>query len=243
MNALKKSILSSSQPNVLALHDGHPTDLHLRRLEDEFSLVFSNLEEVTQAQCARASLIIYCPTSESELLSAISQLRAWSRRPIMILGHDLPLHLYVEALDRGANDFMEQGEVETALALEDLLHELRARLRVHLRPNAGTQDGPTGELVCGSLVLIPGERSVVYGGRQIQLTRRESMLLELLLRSVGEVVTHEELLTRLWGEHYATSRHYLRVYINRLRSKLTPQDPDVLIVTVRGEGYMIRQRR
>jgi len=76
----------------------------------------------------------------------------------------------------------------------------------------------------------------------VALTNTEYRLLYHLVRNAGRVLTHETLLTRVWGREYVDEIDYLRVYIGRLRSKLEP-DPSRprYIFTERGVGYRFRR--
>ncbi len=86
-------------------------------------------------------------------------------------------------------------------------------------------------------------RTVTRHGQTITLAPLEYSMLYHLTHNDGRVMTHQNLLTKVWGQEYAQEEDYLKVYIRRLRAKLNydPQDPE-LIHTKRGEGYVFQVR-
>jgi len=119
--------------------------------------------------------------------------------------------------------------------------EVAARIRAVLRRTGGEQRSPTEReepLEAGSLSLDPGRRSATHNGRELDLTRKEFELLELLLREAGTVVTRERLLDEVWDVNWFGSTKTLDVHVSSLRRKLgddsaTPR----YIHTVRGVGF------
>ena len=88
------------------------------------------------------------------------------------------------------------------------------------------------------LVLDLAARRVRRGGKDIHFTPTEFNLLAELATHPGEALTHETLLTRVWGTEYRYETQYLKVYVGRLREKIEPNPNDPrLIQTVRGVGY------
>lgn len=80
-------------------------------------------------------------------------------------------------------------------------------------------------------------RRAFVGGADMHLTRTEFALLAELARNLETVLTHENLLARVWGPEYRDSSHYLHVYLGRIRKKLGP-DLESLLETVPGVGYI-----
>jgi two-component system response regulator MprA len=142
--------------------------------------------------------------------------------PILLLTARDALHQRVEGLDAGADDYLVKPfEVE----------ELTARIRALMRRNH-----PAGEtLAYADLVLDPEALHARRGGKEVNLTRREAELLELLLRNARGVVTRELALERVWGDGEASANVVDR-YVAYLRRKLG--DPP-LIHTVRGVGFRL----
>ena len=131
----------------------------------------------------------------------------------------------VAGLDAGADDYLVKP-----FALE----ELGARLRALLR-----RTSPNTELLRhADLVLDPAGHTVTRGGRPIELTRTEFLLLELLLRHPRQVLTRTQIFEHVWGYDFGPSSNSLEVYVGYLRRKLG--EPR-LIQTVRGVGYVLRE--
>ena len=89
------------------------------------------------------------------------------------------------------------------------------------------------------LVLDPAGHTVTRGGRPIELTRTEFLLLELLLRHPRQVLTRTQIFEHVWGYDFGPSSNSLEVYVGYLRRKLG--EPR-LIQTVRGVGYVLREQ-
>jgi two-component system response regulator MprA len=143
--------------------------------------------------------------------------------PILLLTARDALHERVAGLDAGADDYLVKPfEVE----------ELTARIRALLRRNE-----PPGELLAfADLTMELGSGTARRAGREIELTRREAELLELLLRNPRGVVSRELALERVWGGEGEASLNVVDRYVAYLRRKLG--DPP-LIHTVRGVGFRL----
>ncbi len=155
--------------------------------------------------------------------------------PIVILSGRYEEREKVEALDRGADDYVTKPFG---------VDELRARLRVALRRAAGPSADSTGRLQVGPLVLDAPRHEVRIDGRRVDLTPREFELLRVLLAHRGRVVTKGRLLRAVWGEAYQGEDSYVYVHVSQLRKKLAAADPtgriERLIVTEPGIGYRVR---
>ncbi|GLH70395.1 DNA-binding response regulator [Geothrix rubra] len=143
-------------------------------------------------------------------MEVLCRLRAWSRRPIVILSARNQEHDKVRALDLGADDY---------LAKPFGAAELLARLRVALRRTIPTEAGDT-VVAGGGLRVDLGRREVSLEGRPVHLTALEYRLLEALVRRNGRVATHAQLLAEVWGPGGEGNTHYLRIYMAMLRRKL-----------------------
>ncbi len=134
----------------------------------------------------------------------------------------------VAGLDSGADDYLVKP-----FAFAELL----ARIRTLLRRPARTL---ATELRVGDLVLDPAARSVRRGDRQIELTTKEFALLELFMRSPGEVLSRDTILDHAWDEDADAFSNVVDVYLRRLRKKIDRPGEPSLFQTVRGVGYGIR---
>jgi two-component system KDP operon response regulator KdpE len=132
----------------------------------------------------------------------------------------------IMALDLGADDFV---------AKPFAIGELLARLRVCLRP---ARKGADPLLRLGPLQIDLAAHQVTREGAEIHLTPKEFDLLQALAETPGRVLTHRQLLSRIWGPAHVEDVPYLRVFIGQLRQKVEtdPAQP-VLILTEPGIGY------
>jgi two-component system KDP operon response regulator KdpE len=132
----------------------------------------------------------------------------------------------IMALDLGADDFV---------AKPFAIGELLARLRVCLRPARKSSDP---RLRLGPLIIDPAAHRVTRDGTELHLTPKEFDLLAALAETPGRVLTHRQLLARIWGLAHVEDVPYLRVFIGQLRQKVEA-DPALptLILTEPGVGY------
>lgn len=130
----------------------------------------------------------------------------------------------VEGLDAGADDYLVKP-----FSTEELFARLRAlgrRAKKPLHDNI---------LVAGGLQLDPLKCEAVRSGEVIQLTVKESLLLEILMRNYGRVVTKEQIFTKVWGYYSEIELANVELYIHYLRKKI----PEAAIKTIRGVGYCL----
>jgi two-component system KDP operon response regulator KdpE len=163
-------------------------------------------------------------------LETTRRIRQASPVPIIILTALSEERDKVAALDLGADDYLTKP-----FGVEELLARVRAVLR-RARPALGPQAG--GQLSLGDLVLDPAAHTVTQRDQALRVTPTEFDLLHYLMRNAGKVITHRELLQRVWGAEYGDEAEYLRVYIRRLRQKIEadPLHPRYLL-TEHGLGY------
>lgn len=165
----------------------------------------------------------------------IGRIRREAATPIIILSGRYAEAEKVEALERGADDYVTKPFG---------VDELHARIRVALRRAAGPAGGTDGRLTSGPLILDPERHEVSVGGRAVELTPREFEILRVLLTHAGRVVTKGRILRAVWGEAYRTEDSYVYVHVSQLRRKLAAADASGslrdLIVTEPGVGYRVR---
>jgi two-component system KDP operon response regulator KdpE len=133
------------------------------------------------------------------------------------------------ALEAGADDYIRKPFGAT---------EFLARVRAALR-RARPGDSRGERLSAGPITLDEAQHEVVVGERAISLSRTEFAILAFMLRGKGRVLTHDQVLTAVWGPEFAGSHHLLRVSMSRLRKKLGLQGSEQ-IETLSGVGYRIR---
>ena len=168
-------------------------------------------------------------------LEVIRRIRRDAMTPIVILSGRYAEREKVEALERGADDYVTKPFG---------LAELHARIRVALRRAAGGAGNGEARIVVGPLVFDASRHEVSVGGTPVALTPREFELLRVLLGEQGRVVTKGKLLRAVWGQAYQGEDSYVYVHVSQLRHKLGAADPSGalrdLIVTEPGVGYRVR---
>lgn len=160
----------------------------------------------------------------------ITALRRQMETPIIVLSAREREAEKVAALDLGADDYV---------AKPFGIGELLARIRVCLR--AGKADLTQSEsLQVGALTIDLPSRKVTLGNAPVKLTPKEFDLLTLLAMHPGRVMTHRQILQKIWGPAHVEDTPYLRVFIGQLRAKIEgdPASPR-MIVTEPGVGYRL----
>lgn len=157
-------------------------------------------------------------------LAFLRQLRGSKNAvPVLVLTARMQVDDKIDALDFGADDYLVKPFD---------LRELEARARAVTRRQHGASDATvsTGNLRCNFAT-----RTVTVGDAQVELTRREFILLEAFVSNLRRVLQKEELYSRLFGLTGEAGLNAIEVYIARLRRKLA--DADLEIRTLRGLGY------
>jgi len=164
-------------------------------------------------------------------IEALRRIREWSKTPIVVLSVRSDAKQKVLALDSGANDYVTKPFNIT---------ELMARLRVMLRTREDIDKSDDPVYRNGALEVDLVKRQVWNDGSELHLSRKEYDLLRLLVRHVGQVLTHQQILREIWGAAHADDIHYLRVLVGSLRQKLgdDPTRPH-FIATAQGVGYRL----
>jgi len=135
----------------------------------------------------------------------------------------------VAGLDAGADDYLVKPFA---------LRELQARLRALLRRTEPDPSSPS--LAVADLVMDVAAHTVRRGSREIDLTRTEFSLLQLLLEHPGQVLTRTQIFERVWGYDFGATSNTLGVYVGYLRRKVEGDGEERLLHTVRGIGYVLR---
>jgi two-component system copper resistance phosphate regulon response regulator CusR len=157
--------------------------------------------------------------------------RRGNTTPVLLLTAKDAIDDRVRGLDTGADDYLVKP-----FAFPELLARVRALLR------RGVTDAPE-KLKLADLGIDVAERSVMRGGKKLDLTPREFDLLEYLLRHQGRVVSREMLARDIWKEtsRFTPLDNVIDVHVARLRRKIDDQFEEKLVHTVRGVGFVLRE--
>lgn len=160
------------------------------------------------------------------------KIREFSPVPVIVLTVRSDEFEKVKLLDAGANDYLTKP-----FGLQELL----ARLRVLLRQRPESVDALNSVYDDGYLRVDLSARVILVEGREVQLTRKEFSLFELLIRNAGKTLTQPQLLKEVWGATHTEDTHYLRIAVSKIRTKLgdDPVDPRY-IITETGVGLRFR---
>lgn len=172
-------------------------------------------------------LILDLGLPDADGIDIIREVREWNNLPIIILSVRDHEEDKIIALDAGADDYLTKPFG---------VGELLARIRGVMRRVGGEISG--GVLVMGLLKMDLDRREVSLNGQIMSLTPTEYDLLKILMQNSGKVLTHHQIIDRVWGTHLGEEDRLLRVNISNLRHKLEP-DPNrpMFILTELGVGY------
>ena len=177
------------------------------------------------------AVIVDLPACEETAKAFTRRLREKQTQhlPLLVLSPGDSVRDSVAGLDAGADDYLVHP-----FALDEFLARVSALLR--------RSDATEGPLRFADLTLDPETRVVARAGRHIDLTPTEFGLLELLLRNPGRVIHRTEIFSHVWGFDFGPSSNSLNVYVGYLRRKTEAAGESRLIHTVRGVGYVLRDR-
>jgi len=226
--------VSDNKPSVLVIDD----ELQIRRLLRACleGSGYQVLEAATGSEgIARAVhhppdvILLDLGLPDMDGVCVLKRLREWSQVPVVVLSVRDREEDKVTVLDNGADDYVTKPFGAA---------ELLARLRTARRHSFPAAENPAFR--SGNLEVDLISRVVRLNSREVKLTATEYSLLALLVKHAGKVLTHRQILERVWGPGYADQTHYLRVYVAHLREKLEddPAKPR-LISTEPGVGYRL----
>ncbi|MFF6949539.1 response regulator transcription factor [Streptomyces iakyrus] len=165
------------------------------------------------------------------------------RTPVLMLTALVETADRIAGLDAGADDY-----VVKPFDVEEVFARLRALLRRTSPVGAGSAPAaevprplPERFIDAAGIRMDPQARRAWRGARELELTRTEFELLELLVRNAGIVLDHSTIYDRIWGYDFGPGSKNLAVYVGYLRRKLDEPDAPQLIHTVRGVGYVLRE--
>jgi two-component system, OmpR family, KDP operon response regulator KdpE len=224
----------NNAPNILVVDDELQIQRAIRTIltEKGFKVTTASRgeEALTLAAANEPDLVILdLGLPDMDGVEVCTRLREWTQCPIIILSVRDSERDKVAALDKGADDYLTKP-----FGIEELL----ARVRVALRHSANRTGRPNKEVKAGNLVIDLVWHIVKRGNEEVKLTGTEYKLLAYLASNHDRVLTHQSILTQVWGPADADHTEYLRVYMRQLRKKLEadPERPQI-ILTEPGIGY------
>ncbi len=224
----------SNAPHILVIDDEPQILRAIRTIltEKQFKVTTASRGEegLTLAATNEPDLIILdLGLPDMDGVEVCTRLREWTQIPIIILSVRDSERDKVAALDMGADDYLTKP-----FGIEELL----ARVRVALRHAANRKGEQSKVVKTGNLVIDLAWHIVKRGEEEVKLTGIEYKLLAYLAANHGRVLTHQSILSNVWGPADADHTEYLRVYMRQLRKKLE-EDPErpQYIHTEPGIGY------
>ena len=207
--------------------DGHDVTL-----KDNGEAALAELE----ADPSRVDLVVLdvmLPDINGFTVAARMRARGWLT-PILMLTARGRAEDVLRGFEAGADDYLPKPFE---------LDELFARLRALLRRAAPVPEGTdrAAVLQVAGLRVDPAARRAWWGEQELQLSKTEFDLLELMVRNEGIVLDHSTVYQRIWGYDFGVDSKNLAVYIGYLRRKLAAVGAPALIHTVRGVGYAVRR--
>jgi len=180
------------------------------------------------ARAAPAAVVLDLGRPDMDGKAVLTKAREFYQEPILVLSARDKETEKIEALDLGANDYVEKPFG---------VGELLARLRASLRQRSNAARPPPPVVRAGEVVIDFPAGWSPGGGVPVRVSPREYDLLAKLAQNAGKVLQHKELLTSVWGPAHVHDTQYLRVFIGQLRQKLeaSPAEPK-LILTEPGVG-------
>lgn len=160
------------------------------------------------------------------------RIREFSDIPVIMLTGRAREQDRIRGFDVGADDYLTKP-----FSVDELLRRIRAVLRRTYQAG-DSSNCPT--YTSGDLVINFAQRRVFVRGKEVRLTATEYEVLYHLGSNAGKIITHGDLLTRVWGAEYRNELHYLRNYISSLRKKIEkdPANPEY-ILGKHGIGYQL----
>ena len=167
-------------------------------------------------------------------IEILRRLRKENSVPVILVTARDTVMEKVNGLDMGANDYITKP-----FHIEELL----ARIRMVLRTaEPSSPSSPEGTLSIGDLILTASSRQVTRAGVIIELTKTQYDLLEYLLRNRDIVLSRDQILSHVWGYEYAGNSNVVDVYVRYLRNRIHDSDEIKIIETIRGIGYVLRDK-
>jgi len=230
MNSGKKILVVDDEPQIINFitMNLEPENFRVVSARDGYEA----LEKVTRELPDLVILDVMMPDMNG--FETLKKIRELSSVPVIFLsvkGQELDR---VHGLDLGADDYMTKP-----FSPRELVSRMRAVLR---RTEAKSLASASEIVIDDDLSINFDQRKVIVRGQDIQLRPTEHRLLHQLVSNAGKLLSHETLLSRVWGPEYRDEDHYVRLYITYLRQKIEkdPKNPKY-ILSERGLGYRFKE--
>ena len=209
-----RAILSANGYDVIVAHTG----------SEAFSMISSHCPDL---------VVLDLGLPDMDGMSIIESVRQWTQLPILVVSARTHERDKVEALDRGADDYITKpfGAVE-------LLARVRVAIR-HTRLGVGGEGiASSGKFVAGDLTIDYDKHQVLIAGENAHLTQNEYKIVALLGKCAGKVLTYDFIMKELWGPQSKGSNQILRVNMANIRRKIekNPAEPKYIFTEI-GVGY------
>ena len=227
--------MDTSKKRILVVDDekGLVKIIRLNLQQDGFEVVEANngTEAMDKLRTTLPDLILLdVMMPDMDGFTVLKMVREIGGTPVIMLTAKGEEKDIIKGLELGADDYITKPFSP---------RELTSRIRAGLRRGSFTKDEESGRIVVDDRLTIDFDRHEVWiEGELVQLRPTEYRLLYHLVQNAGWVLTHDQILNKVWGYEYENEPHYVRLYINYLRKKLEvdPSNPKY-ILTERGVGY------
>ena len=203
----------------------------LRAYGYETVAAFDGSEGLEAVNCEVSDLVVLDMTLPViDGLTLCTRIREWSSVPVIVLSSRADQADKVHCLDAGADDYITKP-----FGTEELMARIRTAFRHVELPSIVP---PQPAITFGNVTVDIGKRRVTVADQEVKLTPLEYGLLKELVLNKGRVLTHQYLLTMVWGSEYAQETDYLHVFIRRVRRKIEPEPSKPrYFISVSGVGY------
>ena len=236
---------SANRPRVLAVDDdAQVRALCAAALQQEFEVVTATngKEGLTLLYQKRPDVVLLDVTMPvMDGWETCRRIRDVSDVPVIMLTAHSADQDVVRGLDAGADDYVTKPFRPLQLAAR--IRAMLRRKRLAGAAPAGPEQANLLTFDDGKLVVDTARRVAVVRGKDVSLSATEYRLLETLARHAGQVLSHEQILERVWGHAYAGETGYVKTYIGLLRNKIEadPHNPRYILAR-RGIGYYLQNR-
>lgn len=169
-------------------------------------------------------------------MDILREVRSWSNLPVIVVSARTHEHDKVEALDMGADDYIEKP-----FGVSELLARIRTAIRHTRTPLENSGIAQSGKFSVGGLTVDYDKHHVLVDGEDAHLTLNEFKIVALLGKYAGKVLTYDYMIREIWGPKAKADNQILRVNMANIRRKIekNPASPKYIFTEI-GVGYRMR---